>query len=84
MQLLRVRSNNLCALPAKYRSTRYMDDIHSYVNFGSNSAADISAAQKRWMATGSVATGFLCAATYFGWCYQLRLWGIFRDIAEEI
>ena len=84
MQLLGVYSNCLCALPAKYWSIRYTDDAHTYVNLGSNSAADISAAQHWWMATGSVATGFLCAATYFGWWYQMRLRGIFRDIAEEI
>ncbi|PMD20643.1 hypothetical protein NA56DRAFT_171197 [Hyaloscypha hepaticicola] len=84
MQLLGVYSNCLCALPAKYWNTRYMDDAHSYVNLGSNSAADISAAQHWWMAMGSVATGFLCAATYFGWWYQLRLRVIFRDLAEEI
>jgi hypothetical protein len=84
MQLLGVYSNCLCALPVKYWSIRYTDDANAYVNLGSNSAADISAAHHWWMATGSVATGFLCAATYFGWWYQRRLRGIFRDIAEKI
>jgi hypothetical protein len=84
MQLLGVYSNCLCALPVKYWSIRNTDSVNAYVNLGSNSKADISAAQHWWMATGSVATGFLCAAAYFGWWYQQRLRGVFRDAAEEI
>jgi hypothetical protein len=84
MQLLGVYSNCLCALPVKYWSVRYTDEVNAYVNLGSNSAADISAAQKWWMAMGSTATAFLCVATYFGWWYQRRLRGVFRDVAEKI
>lgn len=85
MQLLGVYSNCLCALPAKYWSVRFDEaDVNSFINLGSNSAADISAAQHWWMATGCVATGFLCAATWGGWWYQRRLRGVFKDVAEEI
>jgi hypothetical protein len=83
MQLLGVYSNCLCALPAKYWSVRYeTGNANSFVSLGSNSAADISAAQHWWMATGSVATGFLCAATWGGWWYQRRLRGVFREVVE--
>jgi hypothetical protein len=84
MQLLGVYSNCLCALPAKYWSIRNTDSVNAYVNLGSNSKADTSAAHHWWMAMGSVATGFLCAATYFGWWYQQRLRGVFRDVAQAI
>ncbi|KAE9369771.1 hypothetical protein N431DRAFT_560521 [Stipitochalara longipes BDJ] len=84
MQLLGVYSNCLCALPVKYWGIRYTDSADAFVMLGSNSAADISAAQKWWMMMGCTATGFLGAATYFGWWYQSRLRRIFREVAEKI
>jgi len=82
MQLLGVYSNCLCALPVKYWEIRYTDSEKAYVSLGSNSQADISAAQRWWMVMGCTATGFLAVATYFGWWYQRRLRAIFRGAVE--
>jgi len=84
MQLLGVYSNCLCALPVKYRGIRYEDREEAYVLLGSNSAADINAAQKWWMAMGCTATGFLGVTTYFGWWYQKILRGVFRGVVERL
>lgn len=84
MQLLGVYNNCLCALPMKDWSIRYSNDPRVFVPLWGQKPADVRAAQKWWMAMGSTATGFLCVATYFGWWYQRRLRGIFRDVAERI
>jgi hypothetical protein len=84
MQLLGVYNNCLCALPIRYWSARFNEDLEAYVSLGLDSAQDIRAASEWWFAMGSVATAFLCAATYYGWWYQKRLRGIFRNVAENI
>lgn len=84
MQLLGVYSNCLCALPVRYWSVRYSEDLNVYVSLGLDSAEDIRAAKQWWMVMGSIATAFLCVATSGGWWYQKRLRGVFRDVAEKI
>ncbi|KAL5331925.1 hypothetical protein ACEPPN_001465 [Leptodophora sp. 'Broadleaf-Isolate-01'] len=84
MQLVGVYRNCLCALPVWYWSGRYADDSEAYVNLSTDSAAVIMAAHTWWVRTGAVAVGFLCLSTYWGWWYQRRLRGIFREVAESI
>ena len=84
MQLSGIYSNCLCALPIKYWAIRYSESKDTYVMLGSNSAADIRAAHRWWMMMGCTATGFLAVATYFGWWYQSRLRGVFKEVAESI
>jgi hypothetical protein len=84
MQLLGMYSNCLCALPVKYWGIRFTDCVNAYVTLGSNSTADIEAAQKWWMVIGGTAMGLLCVSTYFGWWYQKSSRRIFKDIAEKV
>ncbi|KAH7386421.1 hypothetical protein BKA64DRAFT_748084 [Cadophora sp. MPI-SDFR-AT-0126] len=84
MQLVGVYRNCLCALPVWYWRGRSEDGSEAYVNLSTDSAAVISAAHTWWVRTGAVAVGFLCLSTYWGWWYQRRLRGMFREVAEII
>jgi hypothetical protein len=82
MQLLGVYRNCLCALPIQYWGDR--GDADAWVSLGTNSADDIMAAKKWWVPLGSAAVVVLCLSCYWGWWYQRRLRGVFRDAAERI
>lgn len=84
MQLVGVYRNCLCALPVWYWRGRFEDDSPAYVNLSTDSAAVIRAAHTWWVRTGAVAVAFLCLSAYWGWWYQRRLRGIFREVAESI
>lgn len=84
MQLVGVYRNCLCALPVWYWRGRFEDDSPAYVNLSTDSAAVIRAAHTLWVRTGAVAVAFLCLSAYWGWWYQRRLRGIFREVAESI
>jgi hypothetical protein len=82
MQLVGVYRNCLCALPIMYWGNR--GDPDAWVSLGTNSAADIMAAKTWWVPLGATAVAFLCLSCYWGWWYQRRLRGVFRDAADNI
>ncbi len=84
MQLLGVYRNCLCALPVWYWKGRNRADSEAYINLSTDSPFVIMAARTWWIRTGAVAVGFLCLSTYWGWWYQRRLRGLFREVAEAI
>lgn len=84
MQLLGVYSNCLCALPVWYWLDRERADGIARISLGVNSGEDILAAKTWWVGTGSTAIAFLCLTSGWGWWYQRRLRGLFKDIAVRL